>query len=264
MPELHSAMIKDKVRIAAIADLHYQKTSHGVLRELFAHIGKSADVLLICGDLVHLGLPEETEVLVQELAVVKLPVIAVLGNHEFESSKQEQVKKILVEAGIVVLDGTACEYYGVGFAGVKGFAGGFGRLALEPWGEQSIKDFVKETVRESLKLESALASLRTSRLVALLHYAPIRATVEGEPPEILPFLGSSRLEEPLNRYNVTVAFHGHAHRGQPEGKTREGTPVYNVALRVLEKKFPNRPPFRLFEIPLKEEGESHAAGAKVD
>ncbi len=257
-------MTGDKVRIAAIADLHYQRTSHGVLTDLFAHIARSADVLLICGDLVHLGLPEETEILTKELAVVKLPIIAVLGNHEFESNKQDEVKKILVEAGIVLLDGTAREFYGIGFAGVKGFAGGFGRHSLEPWGEQSIKDFVKETVRESLKLESALASLRTSRLVALLHYAPIRATVEGEPPEILPFLGSSRLEEPLNRYGVTAAFHGHAHRGQPEGKTREGTPVYNVALRVLEKNFPNRPPFRLFEIASEKESESHVARAKIE
>ena len=257
-------MMDDRVRIAAIADLHYQKTSHGVLQELFAQVGSSADVLLICGDLVHLGLPEETEVLVKELAILKLPIIAVLGNHEFESTKQEEVKKILTDAGIVVLDGTACEYFGIGFAGVKGFAGGFGRHSLEPWGEQSIKVFVKETVREALKLESALASLRTSKLVALLHYAPIRATVEGEPPEIMPFLGSSRLEEPLNRYGVTVAFHGHAHRGQPEGKTREGTPVYNVALRVLEKNYPNRPPFRLFEIPLKEESESHVARPRID
>jgi Icc-related predicted phosphoesterase len=256
-------MIEDKVRIAAIADLHYQKTSHGVLKDVFAEISKNADILLLCGDLVHLGLPEETEVLAKELAVVKHPIIAVLGNHEFESSKQDEVKKILTDAGVVILDGTACQYYGIGFAGVKGFAGGFGRLALEPWGEQSIKDFVKETVRESLKLESALASLRTSKLVALLHYAPVRATVEGEPPEILPFLGSSRLEEPLNRYGVTVAFHGHAHRGQPEGKTREGTPVYNVALKVLEHKYPNRPPFRLFEIPLKEEGENHVARPRI-
>lgn len=254
-------MTEEKVRIAAIADLHYQKTSHGVLQELFAQVAKSADVLLLCGDLVHLGLPEETEVLIKELTLVKLPIIAVLGNHEFESDKQDQVKQIMADAGIVLLDGTSCEFYGIGFAGVKGFAGGFGRHALEPWGEQSIKDFVKETVRESLKLESALASLRTSKLVALLHYAPIRATVEGEPLEILPFLGSSRLEEPLNRFGVTVAFHGHAHRGQPEGRTREGTPVYNVALRVLEHTFPNRPPFRLFEIPLKEESESHAARA---
>jgi predicted MPP superfamily phosphohydrolase len=96
-------MTGDKVRIAAIADLHYQRTSHGVLTDLFVHIARSADVLLICGDLVHLGLPEETEILAKELAVVKLPIMAVLGNHEFESDKQDEVKKILLEAGIVLL-----------------------------------------------------------------------------------------------------------------------------------------------------------------
>lgn len=256
--------MKDTVRIAAIADLHYKKTSHGVLQKLFSHISESADVLLICGDLVHLGLPEETEVLAKELKVVKLPIIAVLGNHECESDKQDEVQEILADAGILLLDGTACEFFGIGFAGVKGFAGGFGRQALEPWGEPSIKAFVKETVHESLKLTSALASLKTSKIVALLHYSPIRETVEGEPPEIFPFLGSSRLEEPLNRYRVTAAFHGHAHRGQPEGKSREGIPIYNVALRVLEQNFPHRPPFRLLEIPMVGENESHASHAKVE
>lgn len=256
--------MKDTVRIAAIADLHYKKTSHGVLQKLFSHIAESADVLLICGDLVHLGLPEETELLAKELKVVKLPIIAVLGNHEYESDKQDEVKEILARAGILLLDGSACEFFGVGFAGVKGFAGGYGRQSLEPWGEPSTKAFVKETVHESLKLTSALASLKTSKMIALLHYSPIRETVEGENPEIFPFLGSSRLEEPLNRYRVTAAFHGHAHRGQPEGKTREGIPVYNVALRVLQENFPHRPPFRLLEIPVAGENDSHASCAKVE
>lgn len=251
--------MKDTVRIAAIADLHYKKTSHGVLQKLFAHIAASADVLLICGDLVHLGLPEETEVLAKELNVVKLPIIAVLGNHEYESDKQDEVKEILAGAGVLLLDGSACEYFGIGFVGVKGFAGGFGRQCLEPWGEASIKAFVKETVHESLKLTSALAGLKTSKIIALLHYSPIRETVEGEHPEIFPFLGSSRLEEPLNRYRVTAAFHGHAHGGQPEGKTRDGIPVYNVALRVLEQNFPHRPAFRLLEIPMAGENVSHAS-----
>jgi len=254
--------MKDSVRIAAIADLHYKKTSHGVLQKLFSEIARSADILLICGDLVHLGLPEETEVLVRELSVVRIPTIAVMGNHECESDKQDEVRDILADAGTVLLDGTACEYFGVGFAGVKGFANGFGSEALQPWGEPSIKAFVKETVHESLKLAAALASLHTEKIVALLHYSPIRATVEGEPPEIFPFLGSSRLEEPLNRYHVAAVFHGHAHRGQPEGKTRQGIPVFNVALRVLERNYPTRPPFRLLKIPLTEGNGCHVAGAQ--
>lgn len=254
--------MKESVRIAAIADLHYKKTSHGVLQDLFSEIARSADVLLICGDLVHLGLPEETEVLARELSIVRIPTIAVMGNHECESDKQDAIKAILADAGTVVLDGTACEHFGIGFAGVKGFAGGFESEALQPWGEQSIKAFVKETVHESLKLAAALATLRTQKIIALLHYSPIRATVQGEPPEIFPFLGSSRLEEPLNRYNVAAAFHGHAHRGQPEGKTRQGIPVYDVALRVLERNFPTRPPFRLLEIPLTRETGCHVAGSQ--
>src|SRR4029434_9342144 len=234
--------LRAHLRIAAMGDLHVSKNSQGAFQPLFAQINQSADVLLLCGDFTDYGLPDEARILVRELAVMKIPVIAVLGNHDYEGGKPDEIRQILTDAGVTVLDGEATEVLGVGFAGVKGFAGGFGRGALGPWGERAIKAFVQEAVDEALKLEAALARLRTQHRVALLHYSPIRGTVEGEPPEILPYLGSSRLEEPLNRYGVTVAFHGHAHRGQPEGKTREGTPVYNVALRVLEKKFTNRPP----------------------
>jgi Icc-related predicted phosphoesterase len=139
---------------------------------------------------------------------------------------------------------------GVGFAGIKGFAGGFGRGALGPWGETIIKQFVHEAIAEALKLESALARLRTHRRVAVLHYAPIRGTVEGEPPEIFPYLGSSRLEEPINRYRVSAVFHGHAHRGAPEGRTATGVPVYNVAMPLLARVNPDRPPFLIVELPL--------------
>ena len=148
----------------------------------------------------------------------------------------------------MLLDGEATEIEGVGFAGVKGFAGGFGRGALGPWGEHAIKVFVQEAVDEALKLESALARLRTHCRVALLHYAPIRGTVDGEPLEIFPYLGSSRLEEPINRYRVSAVFHGHAHHGTPEGQTTGGVPVYNVAVPLLHKTCPARPPFRLVEI----------------
>ncbi len=179
---------------------------------------------------------------------MKIPVLAVLGNHDFESGHEDEVTKILVDAGVMVLDGDAREVLGVGFAGVKGFAGGFGPRALAPWGEPSIKSFVHEAVNEALKLESALARLRTPQRVALLHYAPVLATVSGEPPEIYPFLGSSRLEDPLNRYPVNAVFHGHAHRGSLEGRTREGSPVYNVAMPLLAQAFPDRAPIRIIEL----------------
>jgi Icc-related predicted phosphoesterase len=240
---------KESVRLAAMGDLHYTKTSQGKLQPLFQQAAESADILLLCGDLVDYGLPEETEVLAKELAAVKVPIIAVLGNHEYESGRKDEVERILGAAGVTVLDGTACEIHGVGVAGVQGFGGGFGERALQPGGEPPMKKFVQEAMDEALKLESALAKLRTSQRIALLHYAPIEATVQGEPQAIFPFLGSSRLEEPLNRYPVTAVFHGHAHHGRPEGRTRSGAPVYNVALKVLKENFPDRPLFRVVEIP---------------
>jgi Icc-related predicted phosphoesterase len=238
------------VRIAAMADIHCTRTSQGSLQQLLTSISETADVFLMCGDLTDYGLPEEAHTLAKELsATMKIPVIAILGNHDYESGKQLEIKKILSDAGVHVLDGDACEIHGIGFAGVKGFAGGFGRGTLEPWGEPAIKHFVHEAVDQALKLEAALARLHTSQRVALLHYAPIQTTVEGEPPEIFPFLGSGRLEEPLNRYAVTVVFHGHAHHGSPEGRTKGGVPVYNVAVPVLRHAYPDRLPFRIVEIP---------------
>jgi Icc-related predicted phosphoesterase len=239
------------VRIAAIGDIHISKTSQGVFHPLFSQISRTADVLLLCGDFTDYGLPEEARILARELTTsVNIPVIAVLGNHDYESGHQDEIRQILADAGVSVLDGEATEINGVGFAGVKGFAGGFGRGALGPWGEKAIKVFVQEAIDESLKLEAALARLRTHRRVAVLHYSPIRGTVEGEPLEIFPYLGSSRLEEPINRYRVSAVFHGHAHRGSPEGRTASGVPVYNVAMPLLARLNPDRPPYLIVELPL--------------
>jgi len=237
------------VRIGALGDLHYTKAPEQTVRELLIQAGRESDVLLLCGDLTDHGLPEEAQGLAREIhAAVNVPVIAVLGNHDFESGKQEEVKQVLSESGIRVLDGDACEIEGVGFAGVKGFAGGFGKRALGAWGEDIIKKFVHEAIDEALKLESALARLRKKPRIGVLHYSPIQETVEGEPPEIFCFLGSSRLEEPLNRYQVDAVFHGHAHRGQPEGKTATGVPVFNVCVQLLGRIYPERPAFRSYEV----------------
>jgi Icc-related predicted phosphoesterase len=239
------------VRIAAIGDVHCTKTSQGVLQPLFQQINESADILLLCGDLTDFGLPEEAQVLAKELTTsLKIPVVAVLGNHDFESGQPQEVERILCDAGVRMLDGDGCELHGIGFAGAKGFAGGFGAQALQAWGEESIKHFVHEAIDEALKLEKAISRLQTSQRVVLLHYSPVRATVEGEPPELFPFLGSSRLEETLNRYPVTAIFHGHAHHGSPEGRTQRDVPVYNVALPLLRRVYPNQPPFRLEVIPV--------------
>jgi Icc-related predicted phosphoesterase len=203
----------------------------------------------MCGDLTHYGRVEEAETLAKELRRIHIPILAVLGNHDFHSDQNEAIDNVLTDAGVHVLDGETIVVKGIGFAGVKGFATGFGRRVLEPWGEPIVKAFVHEAVNESLKLESALARLGTPHRIALLHYSPILATVEGEPLDIHPFLGSSRLEEPLNRYRVTAAFHGHAHHGAPEGRTSTGIPVYNVSLPLLTSIGSARP-FRVIEVDL--------------
>jgi Icc-related predicted phosphoesterase len=239
----------ERVRLAAVGDLHCVKDSQGALQKLFAQLPAKTDILLLCGDLTDTGLPEEARILAKELkSGVKIPVVGVLGNHDYHSGRPEEVEAILSEAGIVILNGEAREISGIGFAGVKGFPGGYGRGTLAPWGEDLIKQFVREAIEEALKLEAALAKLRTEHQIALLHYAPIQTTVEGEPLEVYAFMGTSRLAEPLMRYPLTAVFHGHAHHGALEGRLANNTPVYNVSLPLLRDKFPDQPPFRILEI----------------
>lgn len=247
-------------RIAALGDLHYGRTAvQGSLHALFSQINDAADILVLCGDLTDYGLPEEARALARELAALRIPAVGVLGNHDCESGQSLELRQIFIDAGVAMLDGDSTEILGIGFAGVKGFAGGFGRRALGPWGEGIIKKFVHEAVDEALKLESALARLRNDHLIAVLHYAPIQATVEGEPLEIFPFLGCSRLEEPLNRFPVTAVFHGHAHHGQPEGRTTRDVPVFNVSMSLMRETFPDRP-FRVFDIEATKGGDDHRLG----
>ncbi len=216
------------LRIAATADLHYAKHSRGTLHDAFDEISRTADMLLLCGDLTDYGLPEEAEELVADIrAAVRIPTLAVLGNHDFESSQPELVSKVLDDAGVTVLNGEAIEIAGVGFAGIAGFGGGFGRRMLNAWGESLIKQ------------------LQTEKRIVVLHYSPIRATLQGEDPEIYAFLGSSRLEEPINRFKVTAVFHGHAHNGILDGKTSTGIPVYNVSAPALRK---TGKPYRIVEL----------------
>jgi len=237
-----------RFRIAAVADIHYPHDTDASTVPSIVKGAEGADVLLLCGDLTHHGLPEEAAALAKLLARVQAPILAVLGNHDFHSDQHEEIKRVLQDSPIQVLDGDEIEVRGVGFAGVKGFASGFGRRVLEPWGEPVVKQFVREAVEESLKLGAALALIQSERRVALLHYSPIVETVEGEPAEIQPFLGSSRLEEPLNRFQVTAVFHGHAHHGRTEGRTSSGIPVYNVSLPLLRRSQPHRGCVRIVEI----------------
>ena len=261
---------KKTVRIAAMADIHCTKTSLGAFQWLFSYVAENADVLVLAGDLTDYGLAEEALVLAREItSAARMPIVAVLGNHDYEAERQQELVQILTDGGIKLLDGESFETHGIGFAGVKGFAGGFGRGVLGAWGEPAVKAFVQEAIEEQLKLESALARLRTPNRIAVLHYSPIRGTVENEPPEIFPYLGCSRLEEPLQRYPVTAVFHGHAHNGTPEGHTANGIPVYNVAAPLLRKLEPDKPPFRMIEITPEEEpkprdrraGDVHAGAA---
>lgn len=236
------------IRIAALGDLHYSRSSQGALIPLLSHVGDDADVLVLCGDLTDYGLPEEASILARDLqTAVRIPMVGVLGNHDYESGQEVEVARILRESGVTLLDGDTTEIKGVGFAGVKGFCGGFGRGVLGAWGETAVKQFVNEAITESLKLENALARLRSPAKVAILHYAPVRDTVEGEPLEIYPYLGCSRLEEPLTRYAVSAVLHGHAHHGAPEGRTTNGTPVYNVSLSLMRESRPDRP-YRVLEV----------------
>jgi Icc-related predicted phosphoesterase len=222
-----------QLRIAAVGDLHFDGSKHGSLRELFADVHRNADILALCGDLTTHGAPEQMRAFVDELAGAEVPIVAVLGNHDFESGAEQELNDILCAAGVHVLDGTHIVIDGIGFAGTKGFAGGFGRGALGPFGEQLMKDFVNAALEEALKIEKALHQLDTDTKVVLLHYAPIEETIRGEPEPVYPFLGSSRLLQPLDTHGATVVFHGHAHHGSLEGHTPGGIPVFNVSLPLL-------------------------------
>ena len=235
------------IRLAAIGDLHVTETSEHRYRDMFAEISEVADILALTGDLTNFGKTREAEILAEDLRACTIPVVAVLGNHDYECGQPEEVARILHSAGVTVLGEQAVVIRDVGFAGVKGFVGGFGRGELGAFGEPAIKDFVDAALDEARKLENALRTLRTDRSVAVLHYAPVVDTVEGEPLEIYPFLGCSRLADAIDRFeNIVAVVHGHAHRGRFEGKTPRGTPVYNCAQRVGEAE--QGRPYALLEI----------------
>jgi Icc-related predicted phosphoesterase len=237
----------EAITLAAIGDLHVTETDHNRYRDLFVEISDKADVLALCGDLTNFGKIGEAEILAEDLKHCSIPMVGVLGNHDYECGAPDAVSKVLQDVGVRMLGEQATMIQGVGFAGVKGFVGGFGRGELGPFGENAIKAFVDESREEARKLENALRSLRTERVVAVLHYSPIPETVAGEPLEIYPFLGSSRLAHAVDRFdNVKAVVHGHAHRGTYEGSTPGGIPVYNCAQFVVESAFGR--PYALLEI----------------
>ena len=235
------------MRIAATADLHFTPQRYNALRDQLNRVRDEADVFVVAGDLTNFGKPEEMEPLLNALVRLRVPVIAVLGNHDYECGKEAELIRMMTTEGIKVLDGSAYERDGVGFAGTKGFVGGFGRGMLTAFGEPEIKTFVRAGIDEAVKLERAMAQLRTRKRVVVLHYSPIAATVEGEAPEIYPFLGTSRLGEVADRHGADLILHGHAHNGKPDGLTPAGIPVHNVAITLLQAQ---QPPavYRVFDI----------------
>jgi Icc-related predicted phosphoesterase len=235
------------MRIAATSDLHFTPQGYDRIREPLSHVKDEADVLVIAGDLTNYGKPEEMQSLLNALVRLRIPIIAVLGNHDYESGQEQDLMKMMTTEGIKVLDGSNYERDGVGFAGTKGFLGGFGRGMLTAFGEKEVKAFVQAGLDETLKLERALTMLRAPKIVIVTHYAPVCETVEGEPHEIWPYLGSSRLAEVIDRHQAVIAFHGHAHHGSPDGKTIGGVPVHNVALSLLMASNPPCP-YRVFDV----------------
>jgi len=235
---MEEATTRDSARtftVAAVGDLHYSDESRGSLSELVRTVNREADVLALLGDLTTHGRVRQVEQLVEDLAPVEVPIVCVLGNHDHEAGEAKEITRTLCDAGVHVLDGDSVVIEGVGFAGTKGFAGGFGRGALAPFGEDLIKEFVQHALDEALKLENALRALNTPVRVALLHYAPTAETLVGEPEIIYPFLGSSRLLQPIETMEADVVFHGHAHHGTRHAVTAAGLPVYNVALPLLRE-----------------------------
>src|SRR5512146_2883097 len=235
------------MRIAATADLHFSPQNYDRIREQMNRVRDDADLLVIAGDLTNYGRPQEMESLLNALVRLRVPIVAVLGNHDYESGQHEELMRMMSAEGIKVLDGTGYEREGVGFAGTKGFLGGFGRGVLTAFGEPQVKAIVQAAIDEALKLERALAELRTDKRVVVLHYAPVVTTVKGEPPEIFPYLGTSRLAEVVDRHGAELVVHGHAHHGASEGRTTAGVPVHNVALSLLQREDPPRA-YRIFDV----------------
>jgi Icc-related predicted phosphoesterase len=229
------------MRIAAVGDLHVGHDSAGSLAEGFAGLADHADLLLLAGDLTTLGDAAQAEILVRELGAPTVPVISVLGNHDHHGGEPHAVRRVLERGGVTVLEreSTVVEIDGcrVGVVGAKGFGGGFIGASVTEFGEAEMKAFARTTIDIAADLERLLSALDADVRIALLHYAPIRDTLAGEPPEIFPFLGSYLFAEAIDRAGADLVVHGHAHRGAEQGSTPGGVPVRNVAKAVLRSAY---------------------------
>jgi Icc-related predicted phosphoesterase len=229
------------IRIAAVGDLHYDRHSRGRIAKFIPGLAHSADLLLLAGDLTQIGCEDEIEPLAEDLRESPVPVVAVLGNHDYQSNKQDQIISILSRAGVTVLEpGSISLNLGgqsVGIVGMKGFGGGFVGACAGDFGEPEMKAFIQTTKHYAESLRHALEALRTDYKIALLHYSPCAETLLGEKKEIYPFLGSYLLAEAIDQGGADIAFHGHAHRGVERGMTPGGIPVRNVAFPVIHHAF---------------------------
>ncbi len=229
------------LRIAAIADLHVAEDSSGKLSPHWRGIHEVADVLLLAGDLTNLGNASQAETLAQELAAVQIPVVAVLGNHDYHMGEAGSVRGVLEKSRVTVLEGetTTMIINGktLGIAGTKGFGGGFAGACGHAFGEWVMKEFIRETEGMAARLEKNLLALKTDYRIALLHYAPVKDTLAGERLEIYPFMGSYLLAEAMDRAGADLIVHGHAHHGVEKGVTAKGIPVRNVAMPLLKRAY---------------------------
>ncbi len=232
------------IRVAAVGDIHMAPDSAGVLRPAFETLGECADLLLLAGDLTRHGTLDEAAVVADEVKDLEVPVVAVLGNHDYHSDLQDEVAELLGDAGVTVLEGdaTVLDVGGarVGVAGTKGFGGGFAGREGGDFGEPEMKNFMRLTKRCAADLRRSLEGLGQRDCavrIALTHYAPVADTLAGEPPEIFPFLGSYLLAEAMDEAGADLAVHGHAHRGTEHGMTSGGVRVRNVAQPVIGRAF---------------------------
>ena len=229
------------IRIAAVGDVHFAEDSAGRLAPYWARVADHADVLVLVGDLTNIGSRAQARALAEELKVVEVPMVAVLGNHDFHCGEPDEVRQALEEVGVIVLEGAAVTLNirdrTLGIAGVKGFGGGFPGACGHAFGEPEMKDFMRLTERSAAQLERALEGLTADYRVALTHYAPVKDTLAGERLEIYPFLGAFQLAEAIDRGGANLALHGHAHHGAERGVTPRGVPVRNVAMPLLRRPY---------------------------
>ena len=228
------------IRVAAAGDIHAGTSDGDRVRAAFERVASEADLVLLAGDLTRHGQLDEVGVVADACRASEVPVVAVLGNHDWQSDRPDDLRRALTEAGVVVLDRSHAVVpvcgVSVGIAGVKGFVGGFGQQWAN-FGEPLFREAYAETTRDVDGLEQGLAAIVPCAIrIALLHYSPVEATLVGEPERLWLVLGADRLAGPIQRHRPHVVVHGHAHHGSFEGEI-DGVPVYNVAVHVTGRDF---------------------------